>query len=166
MLNFKFLQKENDALIFLLNKVNLLKICIQKSITLRKFFLKKAFSILMIFATLLPSFLKFGILVDFKINQDFISKVLCINKEKPEMACNGKCYLMKQLKEVENQEEKQVPKTSNERLELVYFYSKNSFNFKYIINSYKSKSNSFYENDFYTSSFIPSIFHPPKHFLS
>jgi hypothetical protein len=31
------------------------------------------------------------------INYDYISKVLCINKDKPELKCNGKCHLMKEL---------------------------------------------------------------------
>lgn len=37
------------------------------------------------------------ILIDFTINQEFIAQELCENKEKPELKCNGKCYLMKKL---------------------------------------------------------------------
>ena len=40
--------------------------------------------------------------VEFAINQDYIAEFLCINKEKPEMQCNGKCHL---FKEVEKQQE-------------------------------------------------------------
>lgn len=39
-------------------------------------------------------------LVEYYTNQDFFAKVLCINKDKPEMACNGKCILMQKLKRV------------------------------------------------------------------
>jgi hypothetical protein len=35
--------------------------------------------------------------IDYAINYDYISKVLCINKDKPELKCNGKCHLMKEL---------------------------------------------------------------------
>jgi hypothetical protein len=35
--------------------------------------------------------------MDYAINYDYISKVLCINKDKPELKCNGKCHLMKEL---------------------------------------------------------------------
>ncbi len=38
------------------------------------------------------------IYVDFKMQQDYIAKVLCINKDQPEMHCNGQCVLMKKLK--------------------------------------------------------------------
>jgi len=43
---------------------------------------------------------------DYVINQDYIAEYLCINKDKPEMHCNGKCYLMEMLAD-ENQEKKQ-----------------------------------------------------------
>ena len=39
-------------------------------------------------------------LVEYYANQDFFANVLCINKDKPEMACNGKCILMQKLKRV------------------------------------------------------------------
>ena len=36
-------------------------------------------------------------LVEYAMNFDYIANVLCENKAKPEMHCNGKCHLMKQL---------------------------------------------------------------------
>ncbi|SEC31409.1 hypothetical protein SAMN04489761_2652 [Tenacibaculum sp. MAR_2009_124] len=38
-----------------------------------------------------------GPYVEYVINYDYIAKVLCINKDKPEMSCNGKCQLMDKL---------------------------------------------------------------------
>ncbi|WP_334055968.1 hypothetical protein [Polaribacter sp. P097] len=37
--------------------------------------------------------------VEYAINYDYISKVLCINTDKPELSCNGKCQLMQKLEE-------------------------------------------------------------------
>ena len=37
-------------------------------------------------------------LLEYIINYDYIAEVLCINKNKPRLKCNGKCYLMRQLK--------------------------------------------------------------------
>lgn len=37
--------------------------------------------------------------VEYAINYDYISKVLCINKDKPEMSCKGTCQLMKKLQQ-------------------------------------------------------------------
>lgn len=31
------------------------------------------------------------------VNYDYISKVLCINRDRPKMHCNGKCFLKKQM---------------------------------------------------------------------
>ena len=42
---------------------------------------------------------------DYFLNKSYIAKVLCINKEKPKMHCNGKCYLARQIKEQEQQEQ-------------------------------------------------------------
>lgn len=38
-------------------------------------------------------------LLDYAINYDYISKVLCVNKEKVKSTCKGKCYVKKQLEE-------------------------------------------------------------------
>ena len=46
----------------------------------------------------LSSFQNIGMYIGFKLNQTYIAEVLCINKDKPEMGCNGKCHLNKQLK--------------------------------------------------------------------
>lgn len=36
-------------------------------------------------------------LLEYGLNYDYIAEVLCINKAKPELHCDGKCYLKKQL---------------------------------------------------------------------
>ena len=36
--------------------------------------------------------------VEYAMNKDYISKNLCINKDKPHNCCQGKCYLHEQLK--------------------------------------------------------------------
>ncbi len=35
--------------------------------------------------------------VEYALNYDYIAKVLCVNKDKPMLHCNGKCHLMKEL---------------------------------------------------------------------
>lgn len=39
----------------------------------------------------------------FKANQPFIAKELCVNKDRPELHCNGKCFLMTKMREVHRQ---------------------------------------------------------------
>lgn len=62
-------------------------------------------------------------LVDYVINYDYISKVLCENKTKPQLKCNGKCYLMKQLSQ-SSTSEKSVPtekKENSSEKDVLYF---------------------------------------------
>jgi len=42
--------------------------------------------------------------IDYFINKDYIASVLCENKDKPEKNCNGKCYLKKQIKKVQQEQ--------------------------------------------------------------
>ncbi len=116
---------------------------------------------MMITVLMLPNLTQIGILIDFKINQDFIAEVLCINREKPMSTCNGKCYLSEQLKKVEEQEEKQAPASQKERLEVVYYYIKSSFDFLFYTDCTANKLNPACVDEFYTSSFIADIFRPP-----
>lgn len=47
---------------------------------------------------LFKAFLAPAVFIDFKLNQDYISKVLCINRDKPELECDGQCILMEKMK--------------------------------------------------------------------
>ena len=42
--------------------------------------------------------------VDYLVNYEYISKVLCENKAKPKLKCNGKCQLMKGLAKASEEE--------------------------------------------------------------
>jgi len=50
-----------------------------------------------------------GFIIYWKVNQTFIIEKLCENKDKPQMHCNGKCYLYKQL---QKSSEKEIDKNS------------------------------------------------------
>jgi len=49
-------------------------------------------------------------LVDYLINQDYISEFLCINKDETEMQCNGKCQLAKKIEEQNEEKQKNIPR--------------------------------------------------------
>lgn len=42
--------------------------------------------------------------IDYEMNYEFISQVLCVNKDKPELQCNGKCHLVKEMAKTEKPE--------------------------------------------------------------
>ncbi len=70
-------------------------------------------------------FLKSAILLDFAVNQDFISKTLCIKKDVAENTCNGKCHLSKQLEKSEEQSE-DTPVLPQNLKEVILFYKKSA----------------------------------------
>lgn len=43
-------------------------------------------------------------LIEYYSNKEYIASVLCENRDKPALACNGKCYLEKQLKKASTQD--------------------------------------------------------------
>ena len=63
--------------------------------------------------------------LDYFVNYQYISEVLCINKEKPMSTCNGKCYLSKQLKEAQQTEkqDKKIPTVEQERTPIIVYDS-------------------------------------------
>lgn len=59
--------------------------------------------------------------LDYFVNYEYISEVLCINKNKPMSTCNGKCYLSQQLKEAQETEKqnKKIPIVEQERIPMI-----------------------------------------------
>lgn len=50
----------------------------------------------------------------FELNRDYIASNLCENRDKISMNCQGKCYLSKKLKQVEEKESKQGRETQKQ----------------------------------------------------
>ncbi len=69
--------------------------------------LLKPISILLLFSLLTANFGNLFVFTGFELNRKYIAAELCVNKNKPELNCNGKCYLMKKLKQAQDKEEKQ-----------------------------------------------------------
>ena len=54
-------------------------------------------------------------------NYDYISQVLCINKEEVEQSCNGKCFLMTRLAQAEEEKSSPVKRVPTVDLEKTPF---------------------------------------------
>jgi len=61
--------------------------------------LKQLTAWLLIFPVLTVNCSRLFIYAGFKLNQSYITAKLCENRDKPLMHCNGKCYLMKKIKQ-------------------------------------------------------------------
>lgn len=66
--------------------------------------MKTVGAIIFLFCFLMMTFSKSFTLFNFYLNQEAITAKFCVNKNKPKMNCNGKCYLAKQIKEQEQRE--------------------------------------------------------------
>jgi len=99
--------------------------------------------------------------VEYVLDYDYVVNVLCENKAKPELACNGKCHLMKELAKASDTE-----KTASER------EKKGSFPIELFCNTSseiklasgfpvkRAPANFFYPTP-HCVSFDADIFHPP-----
>ena len=100
--------------------------------------------------------------LDYIINFEYISTVLCENKAKPKMNCNGKCHLMKELaKSSENEK----PISSNKKIaaqefEVLFIEIHNSFQIKTNFFDSKLPINTHYSN-LYNYLNSTSVFQPP-----
>jgi hypothetical protein len=87
----------------------------------KKYPLTKLATILLLFAMLTQMFSKVIILADYEANKAFITTYLCINRDKPQMQCHGKCYLSKQLKKAGQAEKDASSKGQNQKADLTLF---------------------------------------------
>ena len=95
------------------------------------------------------------------MNYEYIATKLCVNKDKVELECNGKCYLMKSLAAAAEEESQQKKEQNAKKAEIPLLFLEDqenenqlSFEIRNIQPSY------FYENRYFrivTSEF----FHPP-----
>ena len=64
----------------------------------------KLTAVLLIIAIVSSSFSRFFIYAGYQLNKNYITAKLCENRNRPWLHCNGKCYLMKKLKQAEEKQ--------------------------------------------------------------
>lgn len=118
----------------------------------------------MLLTLLLPSFFRVGIFVQFKANQDFIAKVLCINKDEPLSECNGKCYLSKQLQKVDQNQGDSNDFQPNKKTPEVRFTLFTSIqpDLTFLFGEIENPQNPFSQNPIYNFLHFGGIFKPPQ----
>lgn len=95
------------------------------------------------------------------VNYDYIVENLCENKEKPELMCNGKCYVSKELSKNNNEQTTQNGQKISVHTIDIFLVTED---FKFINSEFKNihrKSISTFYADFYNSQHQSKIFHPP-----
>ncbi len=122
--------------------------------------LTRLFSILLIFVISFGFITKSSIIIKYQLNKsEFIKN--CINLNKPEKKCEGKCHLTAQLNESENVPANESVPYSFLNFEIPYFTIQNSskINFELLCNS-NLIHNSLYFSKL-SAGYINLPFHPP-----
>lgn len=70
--------------------------------------MQKALAYILLIAVLLPSISPWGTLLYYQANKEYIAHVLCENRDKPQLHCNGQCYLAKRLKAQQDKQDKET----------------------------------------------------------
>lgn len=126
------------------------------------FFVKLMMSIFLATLILLQGFGKTWIILSFKLNQESISKNICVQKNNPNNKCKGKCHLKKQLKNSENKDQNQLPNLSYQVLASDYIVQPIDFHLK-PINIQHHLANPIVQDDhFIPKACILGIFRPPR----
>jgi hypothetical protein len=108
-----------------------------------------------------------GIIVQFQANQDYYAEILCINKNRPELACEGKCVLMERLQQdfQQNQdaENKKLHHLIDNEISLYCdFFTVLKFSqIKYGNSSNRNRP--FYTTQFVSQYHLLGVFHPPSY---
>lgn len=101
--------------------------------------------------------------VDYVLNYDYIRTVLCENKAKPKLSCNGKCHLMKQLAKASEQEDSnQKNNKSQVKVEWEFpFMQANVHENSTAFHSMARTISIFSYSNLYQFSAEIGVFHPP-----
>lgn len=96
--------------------------------------------------------------VEYVLNQDYIAEFLCINKDKPELQCNGKCHLVKEIEKQQENESKSL-RVSLENYPIGFVNIFKIHPFKTCITS--TKNTHFFYKALYHFDYNYSAFQPP-----
>ena len=102
--------------------------------------------------------------LDYVIHYDYIAKELCVNRDKPVLACNGKCYLEKKMVEnnelLSHQSDKPTPPNLEQSAFPVFIVFET---IKYAALTFESiAKNSFYYLVSYSTNYTFSLLRPPQ----
>ena len=125
------------------------------------FTVKAFFSYLLILLVLLQTFSREVLVVDFTLHRAVITARFCVNKARPQLHCDGKCYFAKQLKKQEEQESKSA-NPLKEQLEML------PVAFRSLVPTAPQRWASApvgyapYQSAWVPASAVQGIFHPPQ----
>ncbi|WP_238857937.1 hypothetical protein [Poritiphilus flavus] len=120
--------------------------------------MKKAGVFFFVFLYMLAMYRPVAPVFEYIVNQDYIAEFFCINQDKPELDCNGKCYLMQMLNEQNEEKQRNLPSILMEEYPIGFV----------VLLDVHAKANQFFKRstpDFYLKNYhylySYQDFHPP-----
>ncbi len=98
----------------------------------------------------------------FALNKKYVADNLCINRSRPLLNCNGKCYFMKKVKQAQENEKNQESHDNLNRLNLSYFQEPFRLTLVEPAITDLSLPSSFSYSYQYSNSYLTTVFRPPK----
>ena len=108
---------------------------------------------------LLSSLGQTAIYVHYLLNKNYYETVLCVNKGRPELHCNGKCKLSRELRE-QSEKEQDFPALVLKKYETVPCYP-STIAYSFVVLGEKKTYTTFYYLD-KPQEVTHSVFHPPS----
>lgn len=122
--------------------------------------MKRTIAIFITFCYLSGVFAPFYTYAGYFLNKDFIIENFCVNKSKPELACDGKCYLSKQIAaQTEQTADSKAPASENNKSLTAHELVSVTHNFVYPSNLLLKRS-----LPLKTASYngVPAVYSPPE----
>lgn len=92
--------------------------------------MQKVVLYILLLATMLPSISPWGTVMYYNANKAYIARVLCENRNRPQLHCDGKCYLAKKLKAQQDRQDKETTRRVENAPTITLFCSE-SFSFDF-----------------------------------
>ena len=102
----------------------------------------------------------------YQLNIDYIVEKYCVNKERPKLNCNGKCYLMNQMKAKTQPSSNDSKTTVISEAFIPLFFQDNSISIKENYQYYSDIAQNWKNTQLYFLSISKDIDHPPEKLLS
>ncbi len=116
--------------------------------------MRAALAYILLIATLLPLFSQWG-------TKAYIAKVLCENRAKPELHCDGQCYLAQKLTAQQEQQDKATTEQVQKTPDFQLFYQSNlPFLFQPVVIAQTTVLPAYLPGSY--SSPLYSLFQPPQ----
>lgn len=111
---------------------------------------------------MLPTLSPWGTIAYFKLNREYIAKVLCENRKRPDLHCDGKCYLAKKLKQQQEKQDKETSqKVQNTPVIQLFTPQPYSYNFEREATEFREPIRFFHQLLFYSAP-VAQLLRPPR----